>query len=304
MGVVSTGVFPNFIGLKAGAVKAFGMAYKDHDRLYEKMFEKFTSTRSFEEDTLTAGLGLASQKTEGNAVAADAYKQGYTKRYTHTAYGNMFVLTREMVEDGEAELLVAMRSKGLKRSMLQTNETLGANVFNNGFDSNFTGGDGKELFATDHPTQGADLSNELATATDLSEASLEQMLIDISNFDDDRGRPIAARGRKLVVPTGLAFEAERLLVSNLRVGSANNDINAVRSTNALPEGYIVNPFLTDADAWFVLTDVDNGLKYWTRREMEITQDNDFTTENMLVKATMRVSFGWTDPRGAAGSPGA
>lgn len=285
-----------------GISKVYGLEYKDHPEEYSEIFDEFSSDKSFEEDLMVTGFGQASEKSQGAAVQYDTAQQGFKSRYNMTTYGLGFIVTREMYEDDQYNTIMKY-SRALARSMRKTKEVLGANVLNNGFDNTYTGGDGLELFSTAHINiNGGTWQNELTTAADLSEASLEQAYIDIGGFTDDRGLIINARPTKLIVPRQLEFEATRILKTDGRVGTADNDLNAIKSMGGLP--FVVNHYLTDTDAWFLKTDVMDGLKYYNRREMEFTQDNDFDTENAKYKATFRCDFGWTDPRGAYGTPGA
>lgn len=299
---VSTGSFSK--DLLPQVSQWVGTDYAALDTCFDKMFEIVKSDRSFEEDVLDSGLGLAQVKGEGSKINYDAMSQGYTKRYTHIVYANGFVVTREALEDGQSGIIARGRSKKLAWSMRQTKEIVAANVYNRAFNSSFTGGDTKELCATDHPTKDADLRNELSTAADLSEASLEQSLIDLGDFRDDRGLRIKAQAMKLIIPKELEFEAHRILNSNLRPGVADNDANAIKDMNKFPGGVVMCNYLDDTDAFFIVTDVPDGMKMYERRGLEMSVDNDFDTENAKFKATMRFAVGWTDPRGIFGSPGA
>ena len=227
------------------------------------------------------------------------------RRYTHETVALAFAITEEAVEDNLYDSIAKRYTKALARSMANTKQIKAANVLNNGFSSSFPGGDSKELFATDHPTVGAgDLSNELATSADLSETSLEQAMIDIAAFKDERGLKIAARGLKLIIPSELQFTAERILKSPARVGTSDNDLNALSSKGMIPQGYVVNNFLTDTDAFFIKTDVPNGMKMFNRAAIKTAMEGDFDTGNMRYKARERYSFGFSDWRGMFGSPGA
>lgn len=290
--------------LLPGVSEWFGTAYKNHDVKYSQIFEKAQSSRAFEEDVLASGLGVAQQMNEGAGVVYDTMTQGGTARYKHVTYANGFIITRNMLEDGQSELIAQQKSKALKWSMMHAKEIVAANILNRAFNSSYTGFDGKELCATDHATMAADVRNELTTAADLSEASIEQALIDIADFRDNRGLRIAVTPTKLVIPRELTFDAQRILKSELRPGTADNDLNAVKSMGLLQSGMVMNPYLTDADAWFIMTDIPEGLKYYDRRALEIDTDNDFDTKNAKFMATERYSFGWTDYRGIFGSPGA
>lgn len=302
MAVINTGNFAK--ALKPQVQAWFGDLYKDHPTLYSQYMDVVQSMDKYEEDVLMSGLGLATIKAEGAASNYDDSSQGYTKRYDHIMYSNGFVITREMIEDGKAPARAERFTKSLKNGMMKTQETVAANVLNRAFNNSYLGGDGIELCASNHPTLGANLRNELATPADLSEAALEQALIDIYDMKDHRGLRINVQARKLVIPNALAFEAQRILRSELRVGTADNDINALRSMSILPEGYVRNPYLTDSDAYFIITDVDNGLKFIERTGMQVEDDNDFDTFNAKFLASMRFSVGWTDPRGVFGSEGA
>lgn len=286
--------------LYPGINKVYGKAYMEYPTQYTELFESNTSTRAYEEDLGTTGLGLAQRKTEGNSIAYDEESQAFLTRYMHFVWALGFVVTREMYEDAQYDIGLR-RAKSLAFSMRQTKEINAANVYNRAFSSSYAGGDSKELCATDHPNySGGTWSNEPTTAADLSEAALEQAFIDISKWTNDRGLKIAVQPTKLIIPTDLQFEADRILNSPYRVGTADNDKNALKGK--LP--IVVNNYLTDTDAWFLRTNCPEGLKHFTRRKMEFGVDNDFDTENAKYKATERYSFGWTDPRGIYGSPGA
>lgn len=301
-GTITTGNHP--AALWPGVRKFWGAEYKDYSPEYSQIFETVKSRKKYEEDVEITGFGLAPIKNEGAAVEYDSHQQGPTKRYTHVAYGLGYIVTREEMDDNLYMEVSRARVRGLARSMKQTKEIVGANILNRGFDSNFTGADGKELFATDHPSLAGDWSNELATPADLSEAAMEDLLIQIANTRDRRGLRIALMGKCLVVPPNLMFEAERIVKSTLRVATADNDANAMRSMGMLPGGVKVNHYLTDVDAWFIQTDCPNGLMHFERVGSEFTKDNDFDTQNAKAKSYERYSFGWTDPRGIFGSPGA
>jgi hypothetical protein len=282
----------------------YGKEYNQYPTEYDKIFPKHKSKKAYEEDVGTSSLGLAQVKTQGGMVNYDDERQGFTTRYNHVVYALGFIITREMYEDDQYSMVGQRKSGALARSMRQTKEINGANVLNRAFSNSYLGGDGKELCATDHPNvAGGTWANELTTAADLSEAALEQASIDISLFEDDRGLLIAARPTKLVIAPQNMFEAHRILKSNLQVDSAQNNANALKDMGMVKD-IVVNHYLTDADAWFLLTDVQHGLKYFERRGDEFGMDNDFDTENAKFKATGRYSFGWSDPRGIFGSPGA
>ena len=259
---------------------------------------------AYEEDVETTGFNLAQIKTQGGAVSYDGHTQGFIKRYTHVAYGLGYIVTREERDDNLYKSRSFKRGEQLSFSFRTTKEIVGANVLNRAFDTNYTGGDGKALCVTDHPSLAGNWSNTLSVAADLSEASLETMLVNISLAKNSRGLPIAIRGKKLIVSPSDVFNAERILKSALQNDTANNAVNAIRSMGLLPGGYVVNHYLTDTDAWFVKTDAPDGMLGFQRQAFEFTQDNDFDTENAKAKGYERYSFGWTDPRGLYGSPGA
>jgi len=283
----------------------YGRAYDEIQPKWDKMFDKYTSRKNYEEDVGISGFGLAPIKTEGQSIAYDSERQAFIKRYTHVAYGLGFIVTREMFEDDLYDVVGQRKAKALAFSMRQTKEVVAANVYNRAFTSTYVGGDGKELLATDHPNlSGGTYANELTTAADISEASLEQACIDISRMTNDRGLRIALTPQGLILPPELEFEATRILKSTGQNDTANNATNALRALGKFPKGVIVSPYLTDPDAWFIRTDCPDGMKYFERRADEFDMDNDFDTENAKFKATARYSFGWTDPRALFGSPGA
>lgn len=303
MSSITTGSFAK--ALWPGVNAWYGMAYKDYPVEWEKLFDKFTSRKNFEEDVGTSGLGLARVKNEGDSIQYDEMKQAFITRYQHVVYGLGFIVTREAFEDDLYDVVGQKKAKALARSMRQTKETVAANVYNRAFSNSYTGGDGKELLATDHPNfAGGTWANELSTAADLSEAALEQACIDIAGWTDDRGLKIAYMPKTLILPKELEFEAARILKNVDRPGTAERDINALVKLSKFPGGMLVNHYLTDTDAWFIRTDCPDGMKYFERRADEFGMDNDFDTENAKFKATARYSFGWTDPRGLFGSPGA
>ncbi len=291
--------------LEPGLNALFGLEYSKYGDEAAEIFESESSDRAFEEEVMLSGFGAAPTKSEGAGVEYDSATEVYTARYTHETVAMAFALTEEAVEDNLYDRLSNRYTRALARSMAHSKQVKGASILNNGFNNNFTGGDGKELLATDHPLSvGGTFSNEPTTATDLNETALENGLITISQFTDERGLIVALRGRKLVIPADLQFVAERLMKSEGRVGTADNDINALRSSGAIPEGYTVNHFLTDPDAFFILTDAPNGLKHFTRAPLRTAMEGEFNTGNMRFKARERYSFGWSDPRGIYGSPGA
>lgn len=303
MGVITTSSFAK--ALWPGINAWYGKKYKEYPQQYLEIFEKNTSTKAFEEEVGITGFGLASVKTEGAAINYDDQSQGFTSRYTHVTYGLGFIITREMYEDNQYVEIGLRRANALAFSMRQTKEIVAANVYNRAFNSSYTFGDGKEACATDHPNKsGGTWSNELSTPADLTEASLEQACIDIGEFTTDRGLLINVTPQKLLIPPELEFEAARILKNvQWRPNTANRDINALVVTGKIPKGYVVNNYLTDADAWFLLTDCPDGMKYFERRGDSFAPDNDFDTENAKFKATGRYSFGVTDCRGLYGSPG-
>tara|TARA_R100001594_G_scaffold150490_1_gene211902 strand:- start:459 stop:1358 length:900 start_codon:yes stop_codon:yes gene_type:complete len=288
--------------LEPGLNTLFGLEYKQYPEQWRSAFDYNTSKKAFEEDVLLEGFGAAPSKSEGGGVSYDVAAEAWTSRYDHTTYAIAFSITEEAVEDGLYGSIANRYVKASARSMAHTKEITAANVLNNGFDSGYTGGDGKELLATDHPTRSGNQSNELATAADFNETSLEQLLINISDMKDERNIPIAASGQALIIPTALAFEADRVLNSPGRSGTADNDLNAV--SGVLPGGIIVMQRLTDTDAFFIKTDVPDGLKMFQRRSMKKGMEPDFETGNMRYKCSERYSFGWTDWRGIFGTPGA
>ncbi len=302
MGIITSGSFAK--ALWPGVNAWYGKSYNDYAPEWDKLFEKNTSKKAYEEDVGVSSLGLAAVKAEGAAVTYDSERQGFTTRYNHVVYALGFIITREIFEDDQYDIVGKKKANALARSMRQTKEIVAANVYNRAFNSSYTGGDGKELLATDHVNvAGGTYANELTTAADLSEASLEQAVIDIEGFTDDRGLLIAAKPKQLVVPRQLRFEAHRILKADGRTGTDLNDPNALKDMGLF--GSIdINHFLMDADAWFIRTDVQDGMKYFERRGDQFEMDNDFDTENAKFKATARYSFGWSDPRGLFGSPGA
>jgi hypothetical protein len=291
--------------LEPGLNALFGLEYQNYENQHADIFDIENSDRAFEEEVMLSGFANAAVKSEGAAVTFDNANETFTSRYTHETVALAFAITEEAVEDNLYDSIAKRYTKALARSMANTKQIKAANVLNNGFSSSFPGGDGKELFATDHPTVSAgDLSNELATSADLSETSLEQAMIDIAAFKDERGLKIAARGLKLIIPSELQFTAERIMKSPARVGTSDNDLNALASKGMIPQGYVVNNFLTDTDAFFIKTDVPNGMKMFNRAGIKTAMEGDFDTGNMRYKARERYSFGFSDWRGMYGSPGA
>lgn len=281
----------------------YGEAYADYQPQWTPIFSQEKSSRAFEEDVGISGFGYAVQKPEGSQISYDTMVQGFVTRYQHVVYGLGFTITREMYEDDQYGVIGKKRAKALARSMRLTKDVLAASVLNRAFTSTYTGGDAKELCATDHPNvAGGTWSNELAVAANLSEAALEQMNIDIMKFTDDRGLKIAVKPKQLIIPPDLVFEAERILKTDGRVGTANNDLNALKTMGKVGK-IVVNQYLTSTTAYFLQTDVQDGLKYFERRGDQFDMDNDFDTENAKYKATARYSFGWTDARCIYGTPG-
>ena len=290
--------------LEPGLNALFGLEYKNYENQHTQIYSIETSDRAFEEEVMESGFGEAPVKTEGAGVSYDQAQEVYTARYTHETIALAFSLTEEAVEDNLYDRLGARYTKALARSMAQTKQIKAAAILNGAFTTSI-GGDGVVLCATNHPTlSGPNLSNTLATPADLSETSLEQSLIDISAFTDERGLKIAVQGLKLIIPKELQFTADRIMKSTLRVGTADNDINAIRNMGMVPQGYTVNNFLTDPDAYFIKTDAPNGMKMFTRVSMKTGFEGDFDTGNVRYKARERYSFGFSDPRGMFGSPGA
>ncbi|BCV05835.1 MAG: hypothetical protein CM15mV118_310 [uncultured marine virus] len=290
--------------LEPGLNALFGLEYNRYENQHAEIFTTETSDRAFEEEVMLSGFANASVKPEGSAVTFDNAQETYTSRYQHETVALAFAITEEAIEDNLYDRLSSRYTKALARSMANTKQVKAANVLNRAFNSSFTGGDGKELCATDHPTIFGTVKNELSTAADLSETSIEQALIDINAFTDERGLKIAARGMKLIIPSDLQFTAQRIMNSDNRVGTADNDINAIKSMGMIPQGYVVNNYLTDTDAFFIITDVPNGLKYFERSPIKTSMEGDFDTGNVRYKARERYSFGFSDFRGIFGSPGA
>ena len=291
--------------LLPGLNALFGLEYKKYGEEHKEIYETETSERSFEEETKLSGFGAAPVKNEGSAIAYDNAQEAWTARYNHETIAMGFSLTEEAVEDNLYDSLSARYTKALARGMAYTKQVKAASILNNGFNTGFVYGDGQALFSTQHPlVSGGFNSNRPAVAADLNETSLEAAVIQIAAWTDERSLLIAAKPRKLIVPPGLMFVATRLLETELRVGTTDNDINALKNNGSVPEGYTVNHFLTDPNAWFLLTDVPNGLKHFVRTPMQTSMDADFDTGNMRYKARERYSFGVSDPLGVYGSPGA
>jgi hypothetical protein len=291
--------------LLPGLNALFGLEYSRYGEEHKEIYETETSERSFEEETKLSGFSAAPVKSEGAAIAYDNAQEAWTARYNHETIALGFSLTEEAIEDNLYDSLSARYTKALARGMAYTKQVKAAAVLNNGFNPSYVGGDGVSLFSTDHPlVSGGVNSNTPSTAADLNETSLEAAVIQIAGWADERGLLIAAKPKKLVVPPALMFVATRLLETELRVGTTDNDINALKNNGSIPEGYTVNHFLTDTNAWFLTTDVPNGLKHFVRTPMATSMDGDFDTGNVRYKARERYSFGWSDPLGMYGSPGA
>ena len=289
--------------LEPGLNALFGLEYKQYANEAAEIFDSETSDRAFEEEVMLSGFGNAAVKPEGQGVTFDDAQETFTARYTNETIALAFAITEEAIEDNLYDRLASRYTKALARSMANTKQVKAAAVLNNAFDSNFAGGDGVELCSAVHPTLAGTFSNELATPAELNETSLEQSLIDIAAFTDERGLKIAAQGVKLVIPSALQFTAERLMKSAGRVGTADNDINAIASMGMVPQGYVVNHYLTSAKKFFIKTDVPNGLKHFVRSPIKTSMEGDFDTGNVRYKARERYVFGFSDPRGVFGSPG-
>jgi len=291
--------------LLPGLNALFGMEYAKYGEEHAEIYETESSDRSFEEETKLSGFGAAPVKNEGSAISYDNAQEAWTARYNHETIAMGFSITEEAIEDNLYDSLSSRYTKALARAMAYTKQVKAAAILNNAFNSSYTYGDGKELCATDHPlVSGGTNSNELATPADLNETSLEAAIIQIAGWTDERGLLIAAKPSKLVVPPDLQFVADRLMETEGRVGTADNDINALRNMGAIPGGYTVNHYLTDTNAWFLLTDIPNGLKHFVRTPMSTSMDADFDTGNSRYKARERYSFGVSDPLGIFGSAGA
>ena len=287
--------------LEPGLNALFGLEYKQYANEHAEIFDTETSDRAFEEEVMLSGFANAAVKPEGQGVTFDDAQETFTARYTNETIALAFASTEEAIEDNLYDRLASRYTKALARSMANTKQVKAAAVLNNAFDSNFAGGDGVELCSAVHPTLAGTFSNELATPAELNETSLEQSLIDIAAFTDERGLKIAAQGVKLVIPSALQFTAERLMKSAGRVGTADNDINAIASMGMVPQGYVVNHYLTSAKKFFIKTDVPNGLKHFVRSPIKTSMEGDFDTGNVRYKARERYVFGFSDPRGIFGS---
>ncbi len=292
--------------LEPGLNALFGLEYKQYENQHEEIYTKETSDRAFEEEVMLSGFAQAQVKPEGSGVVFDNAQETYTARYTHETIALAFSITEEAIEDNLYDRLASRYTKALARSMAQTKQVKAVNPLIQGLPStnNFDSGDGVSLFNTAHPTIAGNVANTLATQADLNETSLEQSLIDIAAMTDERGLKIAAKGMKMIIPSALQFTADRLMKSANRVGTADNDINAIRNMGMVPQGYVVNNFLTDTDAFYIVTDVPNGMKYFDRAPITTKMEGDFDTGNVRYKARERYSFGVSDFRGIFASEGA
>ena len=291
--------------LLPGLNALFGLEYARYGEEHKEIYETETSERSFEEETKLSGFSAAPVKNEGQAIAYDNGQEAWTARYNHETIAMGFSLTEEAIEDNLYDSLSARYTKALARSMAYTKQVKAAAVLNNGFTAGYNGGDGVPLFSASHPlTSGGTNSNIPSTAADLNETSLEAAVIQIAAWTDERGLLIAAKPKKLIVPPALQFVATRLLETELRVGTNDNDINAIKNNGSVAEGYTINHWLTDTNAWFLTTDVPNGMKHFVRTPLQNSMDGDFDTGNVRYKARERYSFGWSDPLGMYGSQGA
>ena len=291
--------------LLPGLNALFGLQYATYGEEHKELYETEKSERSFEEETKLSGFSAAPVKNEGSAIAYDNAQEAFTARYNHETIALGFSITEEAVEDNLYDSLSARYTKGLARAMAYTKQVKAASILNNGFTGGvYAGGDGVALFSTAHPlVSGGTNSNRPSTNADLNETSLENAVIQIAAWTDERGLLIAAKPKKLIVPPALQFVATRLLETNLRVGTTDNDINALKNNGSIPEGYTINHYLTDTNGWFLTTDVPNGLKHFERMALSTSMDGDFDTGNVRYKARERYSFGWSDPLGVFGSPG-
>ena len=290
--------------LLPGLNALFGLEYTTYQQEHKEIYETEKSERSFEEETKLSGFSAAPVKNEGSAIAYDNAQEAFTARYNHETIALGFSITEEAVEDNLYDSLSARYTKALARAMAYTKQVKAAATLNNAFSSSYVGGDGVALISTAHPlVSGGTNSNRPTTAADLNETSLENAVIQIAAWTDERGLLIAAKPRKLVIPPALQFTATRLLETSLRVGTTDNDINALKNNGSIPEGYTINNYLTDTNAWFLCTDVPNGLKHFVRTPLANSMDGDFDTGNVRYKSRERYSFGWSDPLGIFGSPG-
>jgi hypothetical protein len=290
--------------LLPGLNALFGLEYKTYGEEHKEIYDTETSERSFEEETKLSGFSAAPVKNEGSAIAYDNAQEAWTARYNHETIALGFSITEEAVEDNLYDSLSKRYTKALARAMAYTKQVKAASVLNNGFSSSYVGGDGQPLFSASHPLVSGGTNSNRLTASDLNETSLEAAVIQIAGWTDERGLLIAAKPNKLIVPPALMFTAKRLLDTELRVATADNDINALKAMGSIPGGYTVNHFLTDTNAWFLTTDVPNGMKHFVRTPLQNSMDGDFDTGNVRYKSRERYSFGWSDPLGMFGSPGA
>jgi hypothetical protein len=291
--------------LEPGLNALFGLEYKRYDSEHEEIYTKESSDRAFEEEVMLSGFANAQTKPEGQGVSFDEAQETFTARYTHETVALAFAITEEAMEDNLYDRISSRYTKALARSMANAKQVKAAAPLNNGLPSgSFNTGDGVTLINSSHPTIAGTFSNTLATAADLNETSLEQAMIDIAAFTDERGLKIAAKGMKMIIPSALQFTADRLMKSPGRVGTADNDINALKNMGMIPQGYRVNHYLTDTDAFYIITDVPNGMKYFDRAPLKTAMEGDFDTGNVRYKARERYSFGCSDPRGIYASPGA
>jgi hypothetical protein len=302
MALINTGSFSK--ALWPGVNAWYGKAYDEFPVEWTDLFDKYTSRKGFEEDVGISSFGLAQIKPEGTAVNFDTETQGFITRYTHITYALGFIVTKEAFEDDQYDVVAERRARSLAFSMRQTKENVAANVYNRAFNSSYTGGDGVSLINSAHPlVAGGTSSNQLAVAANLSEAALEQAVIDLGKYTNDRGLRIQVMPKSIHIPVDLQFEAERILKSQYRVGTANNDISALVSMGKFPGGIKLNHYFTSTTAWFIRTNVPDGMKYFTRRDDSFSEDNDWDTENAKFKATARYSYGWTDWRCLYATPG-
>lgn len=301
-GIITTGAHPK--ALFPGVRGWFGAAYNEHAEEFSQIFSTETSTQNFEEYTQLKGFGLAPVKTQGDGVHYTGHVQGWIKRFTHVVYGLGYIVTREEIEDNLYEQVSRQRATALAFALRQTKENVHANVLNRAFNSSYTGGDGKELIATDHPSDAGTYSNELNPAADISEDALEDLSIMAMTAENNEGNKINLMIQKLIVPANLWYEANRILQSTLQNDTANNALNVLKSTNAIPQGIKMNHYLTDTDAFFAQTNCPMGMISLVRRSVEFTKDNEFDSENAKAKATERYSCGWVDPLCLFGSSGA
>ena len=291
--------------LEPGLNALFGLEYKRYDSEHEEIYAKESSDRAFEEEVMLSGFANAQTKPEGQGVSFDEAQETFTARYTHETVALAFAITEEAMEDNLYDRISSRYTKALARSMANAKQVKAASPLNNGLPSgSFNTGDGVTLINTSHPTIAGTFSNTLSTAADLNETSLEQAMIDIAAFTDERGLKIAAKGMKMIIPSALQFTAERLMKSPGRTGTADNDINALKNMGMVPQGFRVNHYLTDTDAFYIITDVPNGMKYFDRAPLKTAMEGDFDTGNVRYKARERYSFGCSDPRGIYASPGA